>query len=261
MAASPAGASLFARYAYPPNELGHCGPPGAAAMFAGGAHGAGPGEAAQVRARAPAFQGAWAYLELLAGVAGLDDPLHPDVVSAYWLGGDLLDRVPDGAVAGLVRGSFGAQPGVRDRLAWLPRLASAGPCHAFHVFVVYPWVGLLGAGGDVARSTLDLCRVRWGTVESLDGTHAAVRTQALSWDGGALGLGAEHSQRCRYAGDGGAFVASLSVGDTVALHWDWVCDRLDPAAAGELERRTRGQLAATNEWLRDRATPSSTVDS
>jgi uncharacterized protein DUF6390 len=241
------GVSLFARYAYPPNELGHCGPPGAEALFATGSGGA---SASVVRARAPRFEGAWAYLRLLAEAAGLDDPLHPEVVTAYWLGGGLLDKVAGAALVDLVRASFGSQPGVRERLPWLADLAVAGPSHAFHVFAVYPWVGLLGAGGDVPRATLDLCRIRWGTVESVAGEHADVRTRPLAWDGAALSLGPATVRRFRWARRHGAFVAALAPGDRVSLHWDWVCDRLDPPAVTELADRTDAQLAATNAWLR-----------
>jgi hypothetical protein len=238
------GEALFARYAYPPNELGHCGPPGAELLFAGG-------DRALVRERAPLFPGAWAYLRLLAAAAGVDDPLHPDVVAAYWLGGDLLDSVDPQTLAALVRDTFASQPGVRDRLAWLPDLAAAGPTHAFHVFVVYPWIGLLGAG-DVARSTLDLCRVRWGTVTSLAGDSASVEVRPLTWDGAELGLGAGRPEVCRWARGQDAVVQTLGVGDTVSVHWDWVCDRLDPAALAHLRERTDRQLAATNAWLRHR---------
>jgi hypothetical protein len=242
-AAAARGEALFARYAYPPNELGHCGPPGADALLAAAGDGG-----REARERAPRFEGAWAYLRLLAGAAGLGDPLHPDVVTAYWLGGELLDRVAPGVLTGVVTTCFGAQPGVRDRLAALPELAAAGPSHAFHVFVVYPWVGLLGSG-DVPRSVLDSCRIRWGTVESVDpgaGT-AVVRSRPLTWDGAALALGDAAPGTARWAA--GPFASAPAAGDVVSLHWDWVCDRLDDARAGELEDRTRRQLAATNAWL------------
>jgi hypothetical protein len=56
---SDAGARLFARYAYPPNELGYCGPDGAAAMLD-------PDRPAEIARRARQFEGAWSYLEFLA---------------------------------------------------------------------------------------------------------------------------------------------------------------------------------------------------
>jgi Family of unknown function (DUF6390) len=240
-----AGEALFARYAYPPNELGHCGPAGADDIFAVGAG----ARSTAARDRAPHFQGAWAYLRLLADTASVGDPLHPDVVSAYWLGGELADRVDPAALAGLVRAEFAAQPGVRARLPYLADLSPAGPTHAFHVFVVYPWIGLLRTASRAALSTLDSCRIRWGTVESVRPDYAAVLCRPLRWDGTRLTLGRARPQTCRWSRREYAFVRGLSPGDTVALHWDWVCDRLGRAACADLADRTQAQLAAANAWL------------
>ena len=182
------GAAMFARYAFPPNELGHCGPPGADLLLAGGSGGAAGFLDGEVRRRAPHFDGAWPYLRLLASGAGVADPLDGEVVSAYWLGGALLDRVGSGDLISTALARFGRQPGVADRLAEAPGLAAAGAGHIFHVFVVYPWVGMLGGGSDVPRSILDSCRVRWGTVESVAGESAEIRFQPLIWDAGGLRL-------------------------------------------------------------------------
>lgn len=243
---APSGEALFARYAFAPNELGHCGPPGSQALLAGGASGLVDSE---LRARAPQFDGAWPYLRLLAATAGVDDPLDAGVVSAYWLGGDLLDCVAPAALTAAVGLGFGGQPGVRERLTQTPDVTAGGASHAFHVFVVYPWVGLLGSDSDVPRSVLESCRVRWGTVESVDGESAGVRSRPLTWDGTKLGLGAERVETCRWTQGQHAFVRELRPGDQVSLHWDWVCDRLDDYQMAELSDRTQRQLDSTNTWL------------
>ena len=244
-----AGEARFARFAFPPNDLGHCGPPGAELLLERGASGLSD---PQVRARAPRFDGAWPYLRLLAATAGVDDPLDADIVSAYWLGGALLDRVAAPALTAAAGSGFGGQPGVKERLASTPDVTAAGASHTFHVFVVYPWVGLLGSGSDVPRSVLDSCRVRWGTVESVDGDTALVRSSPLTWDGFALGLGSEQQESCTWARDEHAFVRELHAGDQVALHWSWVCERLGDDQVAELADRTRRQLDSTNAWLASR---------
>ncbi|MEJ7744552.1 MAG: DUF6390 family protein [Nocardioidaceae bacterium] len=86
---SAQGARQFARYAYPPNELGYCGPLGAREMLD-------PAAVELIGQRARQFEGAWVYLELLAEVLGLVDPLAREVVDAYWVGSDLLDQGPPG---------------------------------------------------------------------------------------------------------------------------------------------------------------------
>jgi len=66
------GPLLFARYAYPPNALGYCGP-GDSAGFLGLAS-----EGVDLRGLsrlAAQFEGAWPYLQLIAGCNGIAEPL------------------------------------------------------------------------------------------------------------------------------------------------------------------------------------------
>ena len=72
---SEAGTLLFARYAYPPNELGYCGPEGADALLR-------PEAPAEIARRARQFEGAWSYLEFNARSAWIADPLDETVVDA-----------------------------------------------------------------------------------------------------------------------------------------------------------------------------------
>ena len=243
--AEPSGAASFARYAFPPNDLGHCGPPGADVLLAAGA---GTAVGPDLRDRAAGFDGAWPYLGLLAGTAGVDE-LDVSVVSAYWLGGDLLGAVEPAAFEEVVRGSFGGQPGVLDRLTAEPGAWTTGPNHAFHVFVVYPWVGLLGPGRDTPVTVLESCRVRWATVESVGDGVATVVGRPLRFVDGGLELGPEATETARWSRDEHSFVEGLEPGDVVALHWDWVCDRLDPGRLAGLQAVTSRQLASTNRWL------------
>jgi hypothetical protein len=88
---SLAGPLLFARYAYPPNALGHCGPEDSRALLEYAAAGVSDGGPADL---ARQFAGAWPYLTLIAAAAGRPDALDAEVVEAYWLGNRLLERVP-----------------------------------------------------------------------------------------------------------------------------------------------------------------------
>ncbi|PRC46594.1 hypothetical protein C6A85_89300, partial [Mycobacterium sp. ITM-2017-0098] len=79
------GHALFARYAFPPNELGYCGPPGTGTLPGG--------DAGHLADYAREFDGAWPYLSAIAHATGTPDPLDEEVVRSYWVGGPLLDRV------------------------------------------------------------------------------------------------------------------------------------------------------------------------
>jgi hypothetical protein len=193
------------------------------------------------------FDGAWPYLQVISAAAGIPDPLDARVVRAYWLGGPLLEAVDARRFAEVARSTFGHQPGVPERM--VHQAGSASPSHAFHVFVVYPWVGLLGRDSAVPRSVLDTCRVRWGRVAEVGADDATVLSRPLEWDGAALSLGAERLETCRWSQSGHAFVTGLQVGDPVSLHWDWICDRLDPDEEQALRTGTHDQLDVTNAWL------------
>lgn len=222
------GAALFARYAFPPNELGYCGPDGAQVLLEQGLEGS---DGEEIARRARLFDGAWPYLEIIAAAAGLDDPLDSRVVEAYWIGNELLELVDPAACAAELRSTFRGQ--VTSRL---DTTDSAAAHHSFHVFAVYPWVSMLGRGKDAAAlSILEQCRIRWGTVTGVDGERATVVTEPLTVVNGALGFGAPRDESVRWSAGGSSLVRDLVEGDLVSLHWDWVCDRLDADRVAALQ--------------------------
>ena len=151
------------------------------------------------------------------------------MVEAYWVGNVLLDRVSPRLLGASLTERFRGRVGRRwDRLVE-PVPAGARPHHNFHVFAVYPWLGLLREGVvEQPLHVLDRCRIRWGRVVAVAGDRVAVSSQPLVWDGGRLGLGPERLEWATAAVDGTGFVPNLRPADYVALHWDWVCDRLSP---------------------------------
>jgi hypothetical protein len=243
------GPTLFARYAYPPNELGYCGPDDASVLLRRGSAAA----QAQIAEHARQFAGAWAYLEIIAEAAGIADPLDARVVEAYWIGNELLDHVDQNSLVTTLRERFGDQAGA----SWMP----GPPHHGFQVFSVYPWVGLLRRGtGDVALSVLEQCRIRWGEVVAIEGERVRVQSRSLVVADGLLELGPAQEQTAAWSVDGrtvlpaeaadGSLMPPVSVGDEIAMHWDWVCDVLSAAQAAQLELHTTDQLARTNAGLR-----------
>ena len=240
---------MFARYAYPPNELGYCGPADCEALLQANDEADSPGQSSHLRQVAEQFDGAWCYLETLAAGTGHADPLDHHVVEAYWLGNSLLERLDAAEFARAVTQRFSDQHGAR--MGGLAANGESGGAarahHGFHVFEVYPWSGLLGVGnGQPALSILDQCRIRWGRVLAVDGDRAVVQSRRLSYAGGRLGLGPPVRERPRWASGGRSLLPALRQGDWVAMHWDWVCDRLSAPQLAQLRRRTAEQLRLTN---------------
>lgn len=251
------GPVLFARYAYPPSELGYCGPGDPAGMLRSASLAEGvlgpaspPGGIGDLERRAARFDGAWPYLKLIARSSGIPDPLAADVVEAYWVGNGLLANVSPGALAGCAPKGAGIHlesPG--RHLFRLERVADGGAVaqHSFHVFAVYPWLGILRSGArEPALGILDRCRIRWGRVQDLDGDFISVISRPLLYEEKRLRLGAPRPERVRHELDGMSPVPHLQPGDAVSLHWDWVCDRLSLGALRYLVWSTRRNLAAVN---------------
>lgn len=240
------GPVLFARYAYPPNALGYCGGDDPSLLL-GLATDDQPHDA-DLRHLATRFEGAWPYLELIAACNGIGDPLDRRVVEAYWVGNRLLGRVPAEALWRCLDNRFARRAGrLFEPMAAAVPLGGV-PHHSFHVFGVYPWLGLLRSGReDPALTVLDRCRIRWGTVVSVEDDHVLVRNRLLTFRGSRLLVGDdEEIEVARHSADGVGFVDELAPGDAVSLHWDWVCDRLDRRALRNLQLWTALNLRVVN---------------
>jgi hypothetical protein len=223
------GAVLFARYAYPPNALGYCGPADAGGLLR-------PGAADEIARRARRFDGAWSYLEFIAESAGYADPLDVRVVEAYWIGNDLLDRVDPAALVGRLLDRFAGQSGG----TWRTAVSRALAHHSFQVFEVYPWAALLRASGSpTAVSVLDQCRIRVADVVRVDDETATVRSRPLIWTGTTLAPGPPGDSEVRWSDGGRALIPRPSPGDRVAVHWDWLCDTITAAQSDRIEAAER----------------------
>jgi hypothetical protein len=239
---------LFARYAYSPNRLGLCGPDDAEALFG---EASSRGDDRELRRLAQGFEGAYPYLRLIASANGIEDPLDPRVVDAYWLGSPLLDRVTPQLFGDSLRLRF--RPRLRSSTwRWLEGAAPVGgkPVHAFHVLDVFPKVGLMrGEHADRVVETMDACRVRWGRVVEVVGDQLVVNVVPLRLVAGRLELGPAQVGRVTAWRSGAGFIGSVAAGDVVSVHWDWACDILVPEALQRLVAWTRSQLAVANQTL------------
>ena len=243
--ADTSGPLMFVRYAYPPNALGYCGPADFAAFREYAVAGVVDRGLVQL---AQAFAGAWPYLELIAAGCGIGDPLDRRVVEAYWVGNDLLDKVPVTEIGDSMQDRFRHRTG--RNFPFLAEGVQAGgvPHHSFAVFCVYPWTGLLGDNrmAEHALMVLDRCRIRWGKVTAVRGDQATVEYRPLCWDGRLLTLGEPASETARLALDGSAMAGGAGPGDWVSLHWDWICDRLTQRQLRALRGYTQRHLDMVN---------------
>jgi hypothetical protein len=238
----PAGYAEFARYAFPPNELGYCGPADTSVLLR-------DGSTADLTAHAKEFDGAWPYLGAIADAAGRSDPLAEEIVRSYWVGGPLLEAVNPDALLHRLRTSFvGQMTGVLDDLESGEALAH----HSFHVFAVYPWIGFLDRDPIRPVQVMQDCRIRWGTVESVRDDHAVIASQPLRFTDNRLVLGDPVRERVRWRKDGTSLAPPPVAGQTVSAHWDWVCATLHDGEGDALTSATQVSLDIVNA-VRSRA--------
>lgn len=243
----PVGHRLFAKYAHAPNSLGYCGPDGAQGLFDVAC---GRGERIDVRALARQFSGAWPYQVVLAGLAGVEDPLDARVVRGYWTGNALTESVDNVEFGRAMLNVIAPQAGgywahLNDEL-----VREATPTHIFHVLGVYPWSRLLAMGRPEPLHVLDSCRISWGAVVEVVADAVIVRTRRLELEGSRLRLSEQVLEQVTYRSNGRSFTGDLVPGDHVAIHWGFICDRLCREEAERLEHWTRSQLNLTNQRLR-----------
>jgi hypothetical protein len=239
------GPLMFVRYAYPPNALGYCGPSDFAAFREYAVAGVVDRGLIQL---AQAFAGAWPYLELIAHGCGIGDPLDRRVVEAYWVGNDLLDKIPVTDIGESMQERFRARIGGKFPFLAEGVLAGGVPHHSFAVFCVYPWTGLLGDDRKASHAlmVLDRCRIRWGRVTAVHCDQAAVECRPLRWDGRMLSLGEPGPEMARLSLDGASIAREIAPGDWVSLHWDWICDRLSQRQLRALRGFTLRHLDLVN---------------
>ena len=238
----------FARFAYRPNELGYCGGDQAASLFQ---HVVARESDPELRRLCGEFEGALPYLQDLAASAGIADPLDARVVEAYWVGSPLLEASDPRILGADLAGRFKGRAR-RSEWTWLSAKPAAGavPHHSFHVLEVFPRVGLMRGGPPTEiLPTMERCLVRPARVVAVDDGHLQVEARPLVFEDGRLTFGLPRPERVRRQVAGAGFVDDVQPGDDIAIHWEWACDRLDPARRAALERAISRSLRLATETL------------
>lgn len=242
------GPQLFLRYAFRPNVLGYCGGDDNRALFEYGIEGHVDRGLIELESQ---FEGAYPYLQLIARANRIGDPFDRRVVEAYWIGNELLERADLGALQRSVEERFKGRTRPSE-WRWLAGKAPAGarPHHSFHVFEIYPRVGLMRSGAaDHVLETMEQCRIRWGRVLTANAADMTVEVQPLVMQSGKLALGEARPETVLRSIDGRGFVESATLGDWVSVHWGWACDVLTEQQRGRLERYTLHHIRLCNETL------------
>lgn len=240
------GVLRFGRYAFPPNELGYCGPDDHDALL-GYVVGRRADQGLVELGRR--FEGAYPYLRLIAESNGIADPFDARVVEAYWIGNGLLRGVDVGAFRDSLQDRFGGRMSART-FGWLGGKPAAGatPHHNFHVFEVYTRAGLMnGDASGPFLEVMDSCRISWARVLGVEPDHLLVSRRPLELVSGKLALGAPRNVKA--TAQAGGYIPFVKPGDVVSMHWSWACEVLAPGELARLSAATAEALAMCNQTI------------
>jgi hypothetical protein len=238
------GTTRFIRYAFMPNKLRYCGGDDNSTIFE---YGLATVREPPLEGMLRKFTGAMPYLTLIARSNGIADPFDDRVVEAYWIGNELLDHVEVRDMYASLRERYSARLSPK-LMALVANKAPEGARahHSFHVFDV--WRTAEHLGGDVL-ATLDNCRISWGTVHAVEGADVLVDRRPILMHEGKLVLGEPRRDRVTRLIQGKGFVTTVAPGDTISIHWGWVCEVLTPRQQTNLARFTDRHVQLANQTI------------
>lgn len=228
------------RYAFGPNRLHYCGPD---ANHEIAAYLQNKVEDPGLEGLLKAFQTMYPYLQLIAEDNLIKDPFDEKVVEAYWIGNSLLDAVEKKKFCQhLLDAQKIKKRSGREEFDKIVNkvLQGAVPQHSFHVLNVWKRTG--HAEQEHTLSSLDACRISWGTVKKIDGPFVVVEVEPLVEVGGKLILGESVSKKILRSFGADIDLEELKVGDIVSMHWETICEKITSQQAAALRKYTLKHL-------------------
>jgi len=239
------GLKIASRFGFRPHYLGLCGPKQARQEKLLQKFLQGKVSSGKMRPVFRKFMGAYSYYKLIARNNKINDPFDERVVSAYWIGNKLLDKVKTEDLRKMVAEEFSG-PGLlpkeiaAQKAAAIPK--GSKPHHSFHVLII----GSVTGSVDFKNTGLkDLCRVGWGKVKKVENKSCTVEYQPLV---GEKNIKLGKSAKKEIVWDKN-LVSELKVGDWVVFHWNYICDKIIPSQKKSLTYWTNYHLRLADRTI------------
>ncbi|NYZ78487.1 hypothetical protein H0N96_03740 [Candidatus Micrarchaeota archaeon] len=234
--------SFACKYSFITNKLGYCGLPASYEKFRELVEEKKTKEIAEVKKRLESFYGLYAYLKLIARCNHLK-PFDYKVIEAYWLGNELLHRVPRKEIAKMILCDLSA-PGLLPKkradetAARIPKNAVAH--HSFHGLYVKFITNKLAP----TTANTDKCIIKWGKIKRVSGARVEVNGVKLAKN--ARGLFYLKPAKLSLS-KGIGFNARK--GDVISIHWSTAIERLNGRQARNLKHYTIQNIKAVNSLI------------
>ncbi len=231
---SLSGLALCSRYSYPPNSLSLCGPDKKSDLNWYSENQKTDRGTLEILSQ---FSTLYPYLTLIASENKIKDPFEKSVVEAYWVGNNLLHRIPITSFVSLLSNKI-------DVKAKIKIVNGALPHHSFHVLNVYKRTGHL----DILHTieTMDACLANWGKVIKINKDFIIVNTKPLSIINNKLQFGKLKERKIIPQGEKDILLKNLKIGDWISYHWGYFCHKLTSVQLRNLVYYTNYSIKLAN---------------
>ena len=183
------------------------------------------------------FKGAFLYYQLIAKENKIKDPFDKEVVRAYWIGNEFLEKVKLENLKRMIEKDFG-----KKKLAKiLPK--NSFPHHSFHVLVAGPIDKTL----ILTEGMKDLCKVSWGKILKVinykkEVSELIVEYQPLEKEKNWF-LGKPIKRKIFWRKN---FLPKLKKGDLITFHWDLALEKISKKDFEILKNYTQNSINIAN---------------
>lgn len=219
------GLALCSRFSYPPNSLSLCGPAKQKNLNWYSINQKPDKGNLEILSQ---FSTLYPYLELIARENRIAYPFDIDVVTAYWLGNNLLQKISYKPFINHLADNMKLKKRVnrKEYASVYDKIASgAFPHHSFHVLNIYKRTGHLHIPHTI--ETMDACIINWGKVVKISEDIIEVETRPLKIINGKLKFGMPTTRKLIPQGEKDLLVKELKIGDFVSYHWGYFCQKLN----------------------------------
>lgn len=170
------GVELFIRFAYPGCERGFCGLSFPETLenleIFVNLRRKSKGKIKEIKEILKTFTVAYGYCQLIAEANGIPDPLEKEVVEAYFVGNELLDKVKPEDFRRFLESfkKFRDFSKIPERI-----FEKLRPLHAFQVLIL----GGLNQRFPQTPAEKDQCRISWGEIKSVQREKLIIEYQPL----------------------------------------------------------------------------------
>jgi hypothetical protein len=250
------GLFLHASYTFMPNSLGFCGPDDRGSILR---HLQTRKEDEKLFSTLKDFEAAYPFIRMI-GEANRKNPFDAKVTEAYWIGNELLRKVPKARFYSFALNELSkAKPGIKSNGGEIRALFRNSRFHAIphHTFyVINTATNVLSGkhyssaeGAKKLGEIMDNCRISWGKVVKVQKDGLVVRYQPLLIKENSLRLGGHSLKEVKYDPEIIPF-NSVKEGDSVSMHWNFACQILSKNQLINIKEFTAEDIESGNLILR-----------